>query len=84
MTGTATARYPLFGAPLPPMPGPTHLLLTQPAVGGLQVRQIGQRLDPLHGQGGGGGAAALPRRRLRPRYRGRRHLGIQLTRSIPQ
>lgn len=80
MRGTVTARHPLFGAPLPPVPGPTHLFLTQPAVGGLQVRQIGQRLDPLHGQGGGGGAAALPRRRLRSRRRGRRHLGTQLTR----
>lgn len=83
MRGTATASHPLFGAPLPPVPGPTHLLLTQPAVGGLQVRQIGQRLDPFHGQGGGGGAATLSRRRLRSRRRGRRHVGAQLTRSIP-
>lgn len=62
---------------------PTHLLLTQPAVGGLQVRQVGERLNPLHGEGGGGRAAALPRRRPRARRRGRRHLRIQLTRFPP-
>lgn len=77
--GAAPPKAPPPHGPAPP----THLLLTQPAVGGLQVRQVGERLNPLHGEGGGGRAAALPRRRPRARRRGRRHLGIQLTRFPP-